>query len=99
MRIDVTARHLELTDAISDYAEKKAERLNKYYDRIQSIEIVFDQPDREFVVEMHVNVEHHDAFVGREKGDDLYGCIDVVLDKVARQLSEHKERVKDHKQH
>ena len=39
MRIEVSARHMELTDSISEYAEKRAEKLTKYYDRIQQIDL------------------------------------------------------------
>ncbi|HEB60672.1 MAG TPA: ribosome-associated translation inhibitor RaiA [Phycisphaeraceae bacterium] len=99
MRIDVSARHMELTDAINEYAESKADRLTKYFDRIQLIEIVLDQQDREFEVEMRVHVEHHDDFVGKAKGEDVYSCIDAVLDKLVRQISDHKDRLKDHKPH
>ena len=45
MRIEVSARHMELTDSISEYAEKRAEKLTKYYDRIQQIDVIVDEHD------------------------------------------------------
>ncbi|MCK4871506.1 MAG: ribosome-associated translation inhibitor RaiA [Phycisphaerales bacterium] len=99
MRIDVSARHMELTDAIGEYADRKAQRLTKYFDRIQLIEIILDQDDREFVAETQVHVEHHEPFMAKTSGMDIYGCIDDVLDKAVRQISEYKDRLKDHKQH
>ncbi len=98
MRIEVSARHMELTDSITEYAEKRAEKLTKYYDRIQQIDVIVDQEEREFVVEMQVHVEHHEAFVGKTKDPDVYACLDAVVDKLARQLTDHKTRLKDHKQ-
>jgi putative sigma-54 modulation protein len=89
---------MELTDSISEYAEKRAQKLTKYFDRIQQIDVIVDQEDREFVVEMQVHVEHREAFVGKTRHEDVYACIDAVVDKLARQVTDHKTRLKDHKQ-
>lgn len=98
MEIHVTGRHLEVTDALREYAIEKASKLPRYFDRVQQIEILLDRPNnQQYEVEFIVHVEHHDNFVARTPGTDLYGCIDETTDKLERQLTDHKEKLRDRK--
>jgi putative sigma-54 modulation protein len=98
MRIDVSGKHLDVTPALHEYASTKCGRLPKYYDGVQQVHVVLDQTRHEqFEVEVRVDVEHHDAFVARTDGDDLYRCIDLTVDKMVRQLSDFKDRLKNGK--
>lgn len=97
MRIEVTGRRLDLTDAIREHAEKKSEKILKHFDGVLEIEIVLDQSaPTEFSAETIVHVVKHDPFVGRANGEDVYAAIDRSVDKAARQVQEHKERLRDH---
>lgn len=97
MRIEVTGRRLDLTDAIREHSEKKAEKILKHFDGVQEIEIVLDQDSAtEFSAETIVHVVKHDPFVGRATGEDVYTAIDHSVDKASRQVQEHKERLRDH---
>jgi putative sigma-54 modulation protein len=98
MRIDVTGRHFEVTDAISTYAESKAEKLPKYYNGVQEIEVVLEElPHSEFMSEIRVDVVKHSTFVATAKGEDVYGCIDQSMEKMTRQLTDFKQKLKDNR--
>ena len=99
MRIEVKHRHLEMTEAIRQYAEQKAEKLPRYYDGVQSIVVTLDKPlhNIEFEVEVLADVEKHADFVAKAKGEDLYACIDLAVERMVRQLTEFKERLKNEK--
>ncbi len=97
MEFKLSGRHIEVTPAIHDYAEKKTQRLHRYFDRILSIEGVIEKRDRSFEVEIVTHVEHAQPFVARQTGDDLYAAIDGVTDKLERQLTDHKERLRNRK--
>lgn len=98
MIITISGRHLEITPAIRTHAEEKANKLTKYYDLIQEIEIVLEAtPDKRTRVEFIVNAEHKNTFVATADGEDLYGCIDQVTHKLERQLTDHKERFRNRK--
>lgn len=97
MECKVTGRHIDVTEAIREYAEKKTARLNRYYDRIQAIDVVIDKRDRQFEVELVVDIEHSGDILARTDGDDLYACIDAVTDKAERQLTDHKEKLRNRK--
>jgi putative sigma-54 modulation protein len=98
MRIQVTAKHMDLTPAIQQYAEQKAGKLPRYYDGVQSITVVIEKPKHDHVeVEIRADVEKHTDFVAKADGQDVYECIDLAIDKVHRQLSDFKERLKNPK--
>jgi putative sigma-54 modulation protein len=99
MRIEVRGKNFPLTPAITQYAETKCERLPRYYDRVQQINVTLEKSARheEFTIEIIVDVEKHDDFVVRLTSHDVYEGIDLAIDKVVRQLVDFKERLKNPK--
>lgn len=101
MQITISGRHVEVTDAIRDYATKRLEKLPRYFDRITQIEAVLDTGDHKLKeVEVRVWAEHVDQpFVGKQtsKDEDIYACMDEVVQKLERQLTDHKERIRNRK--
>ena len=91
MVVTISARHMDVTDTLRSYAEQKAGKLTKYFDRIQEIEVVFDAGKDTVSVEMIVNAEHRNMFIARHNEGDAYVCIDACAHKLERQLSEHKD--------
>jgi putative sigma-54 modulation protein len=88
---------MDVTPPLKSYAETKASRLVKYYDRIQEIEVVFDAGKDTMQVEMIVNAEHKNMFIARHTDGDAYACIDGCMDKLERQLSDHKKKIRNRK--
>lgn len=97
MLVTVSSRHMDVTNPLKTYAEQKANKLTKYYDRIQEIEVVFDAGKDSTSVEMIVNGEHKNMFIARHAEGDAYACIDACVDKLERQLSDHKKMVRNRK--
>lgn len=100
MEVTVTGRHIEITPAIREYATTKVQKLPRYFDRVQSITIVADKRDHHRLeVEVIVQADRAEPFIAKESGPDLYACIDASVDKLERQLTDHKGRVRNHKGH
>jgi len=98
MIINVTGKHIPVTDAIKRYAQDKVSKFPRYYDRVSEIDVVTDKHDHHaYQVEIIVHVEGHDPFIGSEHHDDLYAAIDAASAKCERQLSEYKERRRNRK--
>lgn len=97
MRIDVVGKHMDVTDAIREYAETKMEKLLKFFDGTQHISVVIDETKhREFAVEVVVDVVKHEDLIAHAKGDDLYAAIDLAADKAERQIRDYKEKLRLH---
>jgi putative sigma-54 modulation protein len=95
--VTISARHMEVTPALRSYAEQKSGKLPKYFDRIQEIEVIFDAGKDSTRVEMIVNTEHNGMFIAHHELGDAYACIDACVDKLERQLSDHKKRLRNRK--
>jgi putative sigma-54 modulation protein len=88
---------MDVSPALKSYAELKANKLLKYYDRIQEIEIIFDSTKDRARVEMIVNAEHKNMFIAHHDQGDAYAGIDGCIDKLERQLTEHKDKFRNRK--
>ena len=96
MQILLTGRHVNVTDELKEYASQKAEKLPKFYDRVQSIEVVLDHEGGDFTVDMIVTAGR-DNFIAHEAGPDMFALVDLVCEKLERQLRRHKERFRNRK--
>ena len=97
MEVKVSGRHLEITPAIREYAEKRVAKLPKYFDRVQTVNVVAEKKDRTHLLEIIIQAERTEPFIGSASGEDLYACIDDAVAKLERQLAEHKARVRKRK--
>ena len=97
MRIKVSGRHIDIPDALKAYATEKAGKLERYYDRIESIEVVFGQEGVKHLCELLASADHHTRFFAKEIHDDLFASLDAAVKDVERQLSRHKEKFRNRK--
>ena len=97
MIVTISTRHMDVTAAMKAFAEQKANKLSKYYDRIQEIEVIIDNGKDATKVEMIVNAEHKNTFIAHHDDGDAYACIDGCCHKLERQLSEHKKKFRNRK--
>lgn len=102
MQIKVAGRHMDVTDAIRDYAIEKISRVGKIHDRDEMlVEVTLH-------VEKNPSVKNRDVaeVTARTKGmvvraeeaaQDMYAAIDLVADKLERQMRKFKGRLVDHR--
>ena len=97
MQITVTGRHMGISESLKSYCQNKSERLARFYDRIQSIDVILDGHDGQHFTEMIVHSAGTQPFVAREQHEDAYAAVDLMLDKVERQIRRHKEKLRNRK--
>ena len=97
MKVNVSGRHMSVSQDVKDYCIEKAERLTRFYDRLRLIEVVLDGHSGSHNVEMIVHADRTDPFIATEEQDDIFAAVDLVADKVERQLLRHKERHRNRK--
>ncbi len=88
-------RDIEVTDAMRSYAEEKLEKLERFSDQIVDARVVMSYDDRiggaPAKVEVQLNVPNG-IVRAEERGADTYSAIDLVVDKLERQLKKYKGR-------
>lgn len=96
MRIYVNGRNIEITDAIKAYAKEKLGKVAAYYDQIAEIDIILTVIKNPSVAENHtaeVICKFNSGQVQvEESAESMYASIDLVADKLARQVKKYKEK-------
>ncbi|QAY67791.1 ribosome hibernation-promoting factor, HPF/YfiA family [Paenibacillus protaetiae] len=94
MKLNIRGQHLQVTEALRDYVEKKLSRLEKYFEYADSVETVatLSVTKGKHAIEVAIPLP---GFMLRaeEKSGDMYASIDMVVDKLERQIRKHKTKV------
>lgn len=98
MEISVKGRHVEISSNMNQFARDKVSRLQRLYDRIEHIDVVIDHDSGgTYRTEIILRADHKHTFVAHAEGADYHESVDVVIDKMERQLREHKEKFRNRK--
>ena len=98
--LTITAKHIEMTDAIREYIKAKTAKLPKYFNSINKLDVVIDGNDGgKTAVELIASAEHNKIFIGKETGEDMYACIDLATHKIERQISRRKKKERNNKRY
>ncbi len=91
MQMNISGHHLDITDAIKDYVTTKLSKLERHNDRITSTNVILSVDKLIQKAEATVHVSGGEFFANSEN-EDLYAAIDILVDKLDRQLIKHKEK-------
>lgn len=93
MKYNIRGDKLEITDAINNYVESKLDRLNKYFKEEDILaNVLLRVRGNSQIIEVTIPT---DKFILRseEEDKDLYAAIDLVTDKLERQIRKNKTRL------
>lgn len=106
--IQVTIRDIPSSSALENHVLKKANKLNKFYDRINSCRIIIDVPQKHkhqgklFRVRIDLTVPGRELVVNHKIDEDVYVAIRDAFQALIRQLEHYAEKrrgtVKTHEQ-
>ena len=97
MQINVSGHHVDVTDSLRSYVETKLDKLERHYDRITNMKVILSVEKQRQKAESTLRIAGAELHAHAESGD-LYTAIDMLADKLDRQLIKQKEKIKDHKQ-
>ena len=86
MRIMITARHTEVSDALRLRAEELLEKIVKHAPHAQRAEVVFDDDHHRHVAELQVYLPQGRMAVATAEADDFVAALDLAADKLRHQL-------------
>jgi len=96
MQLNVSGHHVEVTDSLRNYISSKLERLERHFDRITNMTVILSVEKQRQKAESTIHVSGGEIYADAEH-DDLYAAIDMLADKLDRQLIKKKEKNKDRK--
>ncbi|MGC1181899.1 ribosome hibernation promoting factor [Legionella sp.] len=95
MQINITGHRLEVTPSLRTFTEDKFDKLKRHFDHITKINVIFDVEKLRQIAEATIFVAGGELHASAES-EDLYAAIDMLMDKLDRQLIKHKEKIRHH---
>jgi putative sigma-54 modulation protein len=92
MNLHLTGRHLEITPAIRDYATGKFGKIKRHFDNVIDVNIILSVEKLQQKAEATIHISGKDVFVECED-ENLYTAIDMLIDKLDRQVRKHKDKL------
>ncbi|WP_027717657.1 ribosome hibernation-promoting factor, HPF/YfiA family [Desulfovirgula thermocuniculi] len=92
MRLQVRGRNMEVTDALRDYVEKRLGKLKKYLEVISDVQVVLAVEGDSHRVEVTIPLGGV-ILRGEEVTADMYASIDLVVEKLEKQIERYKGRL------
>lgn len=92
MRFDIRGKNLELTDALKDYTTKRLSKLEKYIDDVKEAQVALSVEGEGHKVEVTIPLNGV-ILRGEEASEDMYTSIDLVVEKLEKQIEKYKTRL------
>ena len=95
MKLNIRGDKLVVTDSIKAYIEEKINKLDKYFDNDDiEAKIVIKVANNREIIEVTIPTNKY-TLRAEERNEDLYAAIDLVIDKLERQIRKNKTKLND----
>ncbi|MAZ39312.1 MAG: ribosomal subunit interface protein [Legionellales bacterium] len=95
MQINFTGHHVDLTNPLKEFTTEKLEKLTRHFERIISIDVTFEVEKLRQIAKASVHVAGK-VFHADASSEDMYQAVDGLVDKLDRQLKDHREKQTSH---
>ena len=96
MKLTVTGRNVDITDAIKNHLDSKIKKIFQGMGESTDVHVSFHVEKHRHMAQVTVKTKGFTAHASEET-DDLYITMDSVLEKIEKQLKKHKDRAQDQK--
>ena len=98
MNISLRGDRLEITEAMQNYAKEKLEKLEKYIENSNKVDASILVKVRKNKTKVEVTIPLKKLILrAEEEQEDFYAAVDVVIDKLERQIRKNKTRINSKK--
>lgn len=95
MNLNVTGHHVEVTPALREYVTGKVDKVIRHFDHVTSVHVILSVEKLVQKAEITLHVKGKDIFAD-SSDTDLYAAIDLLIDKLDRQVQKYKGKQRDH---
>lgn len=94
MKFNIRGENIEVTEAIKEYVIKKISKLERYFDSPLSSDVHVKLSVYNNDQKIEVTIPMSNLLLrAEERHSDLYAAIDLVVDKLERQIRKHKTKI------
>lgn len=103
MELVITGHHVEVTDALRDYAEKKLGKVTRNVDGVNKTQVELSVNKNPSVADnqiVEVTLFAKGTVIrAEESSESMYASIDLVADKIERQIRRYRQKLNGHDRH
>lgn len=92
MNLEITGKNIELTDPLRDHISQKVKKLTRHFEHVIDIHVILEVIKRDHHAEATVNIAGKSLFA-EASHDDMYAAIDLMIDKLDRQVLKAKNKM------
>ncbi|NLB17464.1 MAG: ribosome-associated translation inhibitor RaiA [Syntrophomonadaceae bacterium] len=92
MRFDIRGKNIEVTDALKEYVEKRLSKLERFIEDIKVAQVTLSVEGESHKVEVTIPLNGV-ILRGEEATGDMYSSIDLVVEKLEKQIDKHKTKL------
>lgn len=96
MNLKITGLHLDVTPALREYIESKLERITRHVDNVIGVNVTLSVDKLVQKAEVNVHLAGKDIHAEATEAD-MYAAIDLLTDKLDRQVLKFKEKQVEHR--
>jgi putative sigma-54 modulation protein len=96
MNLSVSGHHLEVTPSLRNYVASKLERVTRHFDHVIDAHVILTVEKLKQKAEVTLHVRGKDLHCESEQ-EDLYAAIDLLADKLDRQVLRYKDKMSTEK--
>jgi putative sigma-54 modulation protein len=94
MQTSVTFKNLDSSDHLKNYVSDKLDRFDRLLDNPAGANVVLRVEKFRHIAEININGDRM-TINGKEETEDMYSAIDMVLDKLEKQIKKGKEKTRE----
>jgi len=94
MQTSVTFKNIESSDNLKAYVSDKLDKLDKLMDNPAEANVVLAVEKFRHIAEINIAGDRM-KINGKDETNDMYSAIDMVLDKLEKQLKKNKEKIRE----
>jgi putative sigma-54 modulation protein len=95
VEVEITGRHMEVTEPMARHINDHVEKLPRFDERIQYMTVMLDMDNGNALVEIIAKC-HRTDLVAEARGHDMYQSIDEAFAKMRRQINRLHDKIVDH---
>jgi putative sigma-54 modulation protein len=95
MQVKITGHHVEVTEALRTHCEEKMARIKHHFDQVINVNVTLEIDSKAQKASANLHVSGQD-FHAEASEADMYLAIDLMTDKLDRQVIKYKEKLKAH---
>lgn len=92
MKVQVRGRNIDVTDALKDYVGKRVGKLDKYIDNFGDAQVTMTVEKDSHRIEVTIPINGM-ILRGEESTGDMYTSIDLVVEKLEKQIGKYKGKL------